>query len=519
VQEYFTYLYAEHPDRFEQYFTGLFLSPTSLTWAEPSGFYPLYAAFMQVRLDLSNYLGQNTTRVPDNAAMVKSLQPRIQRILQSFQQMVLFNEKYDLMFTFQATFTNYGALLQQRLGAEVPGDLVARVQHVQFMFAALTLFASFLPFVTALNDVLTTLNSYALAFTAVKNSGFTDQNAARALFRTAQLSPLDRRPFAAVPPPYNTLVSLENQLCNYVDDTINEWRKFSDLPFAPPVENIPLYLEVLKHLYDTSLARGTVVSQEISYVLVKQFQTKMKFFDTGTFQPRTAVVYMSTHGGLLLQPARTDTDAQAIRVAKKVVPENVVVTRVTFAPPGAVVHARESELSKFAELIQGVIADNPEAVNRPMNFVFALIDKLHRERKEQGLEPDKFEDENDEEGVFNPASEFFSSSFMRPEAVMYLPGEKYLNKKYQISAQEKREGNRTIELITAQERTNVLDKNYITLDALIEGLASPPLNYNNLIFIDQTSNVFSSKTKTFDFLLLQKTSRELVQQGFLGGRK
>ena len=521
VQQYLTYLYDHHPGKFEQYFTSLFLSPTSPMFADRNSFYQFYAAYLQLRQTLSTELTSETTRVPDNAAALKKVHAGIQRILNAFQQLMQFDQKLNLLFTLNAMFPKYEAIIQQRHGQDVPADLMVSVQKVQFMFQAVNLAGALVPFVTAIGNVLNKLYGYTAAFATIKQSGFTDEKAVRTLWQTAQLSPLDRSLIVGIPPPYNTLVALETQLSNYLDAMINEWRKFSDLPFAPPNENITLYLGVLKHLYDTSLARGNVMSQAMSYELVKQMQTKMlNFFDTGAFEPRTAVVYLSTHGGLKL---KTDPQESGIFVEKKMVPADVVITRVTFAPPGAVVHANESELHRFVELIQTVMKKSPDAVNRPMNFVFSLMDHLHEERKAQGLEPDKFMEEDDEtikSGDFNVDYEFYSDSFMRPEAVMYLPREKYLDKQYFITPEEKKEGYRTIELLTATTRTSLLKKTSITLNNLVKQLTSPPLDYNNLIFIDQTSNVFSSETESFNFQLIHETSQKLVKQGLLGsGRK
>jgi hypothetical protein len=109
---------------------------------------------------------------------------------------------------------------------------------------------------------------------------------------------------------------------------------------------------------------------------------------------------------------------------------------------------------------------------------------------------------------------------MRPEAVMYLPGDQYLNKKYQISEQERKEGNRGIELISGTHTENLLGKELKTsLDKLIVKLTSPPYNYNNLILIDQTCNVFGDVTTKYDFELLQRTSQALVTEGLLGGER
>jgi hypothetical protein len=498
-------LYAKHPDRFEQYFTDLFLSPTSLVWEQTvggGGFNQLWYAYKQRRSYLKTFVGGNmyqaaATNVPGNINTLQSLTQYMRDVHHALERVYEFDDKWKLAWTFSVMLSKYGDT--------VPPALVTRVQELHTMFSDYTMFASLLPLAGALNDIMDQLNACARAYQQVVRSGWKDESAVRELWKAQLFSLLDRK--AVEHTPFEDPRLVESQVMNMVDGLLSGWRQVADLPYAPPNENPQLFLRMLKHVYDTSIARGVVVSQEVSYNLVKQLQLKMAFFQT--FVPRTAVVYLCTHGAIYLQRQ----DEHTIRAVKKFVPPNVVVTRVTFAPPGAVTYNHANKFYKFALIVQNVLAADPQAANLPVPFVFSLMGKLYKELVEQELQPEQFEKD---EFTYK----FFAESFMRPEAVMYLPGDQYLNKKYQISEQERKEGNRGIELISGTHTENLLGKELKTsLDKLIVKLTSPPYNYNNLILIDQTCNVFGDVTTKYDFELLQRTSQALVTEGLLGGER
>ena len=223
VREYLTYLLKHEPDKFEQYFTDLFLSPTSPMSAERNSVYQKYTAYMQEREGVSKYLSTtDPTRVPETADTINEVRAGIQRILQAFQQLMELDKTLDLLFTLNATLAYFRAmmLMHQRHRQNVPADLVASVQQVQFMSGAVNAVGALLPLVTAVGSMLKKLD----AFATLKQTGVTDAKALSTFWQSAQLSPLDRSPIATIRPPYDTLVTLETQLCNYFDAMIQAWQ-------------------------------------------------------------------------------------------------------------------------------------------------------------------------------------------------------------------------------------------------------------------------------------------------------
>lgn len=505
--QYLTYLGDHHRDKFDHYFTDLFLSPTSLVWGQTlggGGFYHLWYAYKQQRSYLQTFVDGNVyqaaaTNVPGNINTLQSLTRYLRDVHHALERVHRFDDTWKLAWTLSVMLPKYEDT--------VTPELVTRLQQLHTMFSDYTVFASLLPWGAALNGVIEQLNACARAYQQVVRSGWKDETAMRELWKAQLFSLLDRK--AVEHTPFEEPRCLESQVMNMVDGLLVGWRQVADLPYAPPNENPKLFLRMLKHVYDTSTARGIVVSQAMSYNLVKLLQRKMAVLETLNFEPRTAVVYLCTHGAIYLERAEGNT----IRAVKKVVPPNVVVTRVTFAPPGAVTYNHADEFYKFALIVQNVLAADPQAANLPVPFVFSLMGKLYKELVNQELEPEQFEKD---EFTFK----FFAESFMRPEAMMYLPGEQYLNKKYQMSAQERKEGHRGIQLITGTHTKSLMGKELKTsLEALIHKLTSPPHNYNNLILIDQTCNVFGDVTVQYDFDLLQRTSQEFVTEGLLGGER
>lgn len=526
LQAYLTFLRGERPEQFEQYFTDLFLSPTSLIWLEPrvhvtqprGGLYHLHARFTQERDYLKQFLkthGKEAADVPNNMTLLTNLTRRLQTVRHNLQELVSFYTKWELGTTFDMAIEDYQSWVVSQ--GKVTDELKTRTEQMQQLLVGTIQYGMLLPLMEALEGVMTQLHACQRAYDDVLQSNFKNVEAVRTLWQTNLFAPLDRS--ALMDTPFNEPGSVENMVIETVDAFLLGWRKFGDLPYAPPNDEDPrLYLKVFKHLYSMTFQRGSIVSHEISYALVMELKRKMGVFKT-VFAPqygvRSAVIFMTTHGGIFVK----SHGASHIKAEKKVVPEGVCLTRVTFAAPGSVAINYVDKYPEFALLIRAAIQSNPDLVNDPMKLVFSLLNKLHKTRAAQNLEPYRFQ-----KNVHTEAEQdkllFFITSFMRPEAVMYLPGDKYLNKHFIRSPAELAQGYRRLELEnppTGLDYVDVLHSRLeITLDALIHELTHPPYNYNNLILIDQTCNTFKGSGE-FSLDLTESMSKKYVKKGLMGG--
>ena len=524
LHDYLMYLLRHHPARFEQYFADLFMSPASLVWRNPNGFYRLYFDYSGARNGLRTFLQdaqEEARKVPDNAPFLNSLSQRLHDMREWLEQMQALDETMQLTVTFHSFVTLF------KTGSEMERQ---QVKNVDDMFGNYTMFMSMVSLVTALEKVLGQLHAFQHAYTALVQSRFADAAAIQELWKAGAYLLLDRTPlrdtFA------NDPYSVENLVMNTVDAMIEGWQQFTALPFAH--ESVPLYSRVLRHLYDhTDYSRGNLMSVALSRDLLSLMHTKLRRADSEVFAqspPRTAVVFILTHGGIDIDDASFDPMGDTLPPVKKVVPDGLVVTRVTHTVPGSIVYVTSWEGDvKVENIVTQAIAAKPSSVDNPLEFVFSILQELHEERRTQNLDPQDLKKSYGRKRTFP----FYEESFMRPHAVTYLPGDEYLHKSFSRSKRERDDHGFGIFVLNAasghpvdlmndpgnktKDRKGKLIRNNLRMDleTVLLMLSTPPYNYNNVILIDQSCNTFSGRAKTFE--IVKETSAQLLAQKLLGG--
>jgi len=493
-------------------------------WRKPAGFYRLYFDYSQARTGLSTFLQDaqgEARKAPDNAPFLNSLSQRLHDMRELLEQMQAVDEMMQLTVTFNLCVTFFQTSSESER---------QQVQNVQDMFGNSVMFMSMVPLVTALERVLGQLHAFQQAYDALVHSKFADESAVQELWKADAYLLLDRTPLRGTFA--NDSYSVENLVMNTVDAMMEGWQQFTDLPFAH--ESVPLYSRVLRHLYDhTDYSRGKMMSVALSRELLVSMRTKVRRAQNEVFAqspPKTAIVFILTHGGIDIDVASYDPTGDTLPPVKKIVPEGLVVTRVTHTVPGSIVYVTSwAGDARVERIVTQTIAAKPSSVDNPLEFVFSMLQELHEERLQQRLDPEDLKKAYGRKRTFP----FYQESFMRPHAVTYLPGDEYLHKSFSRSKRERDDHGFGIFVLNAasgkpvdlmndphnktKDTTGKLKRNNLRMDleTLLLILSADPYNYNNVILVDQSCNTFSGRAKTFE--IVKQTSSELLAQKFLGG--
>ena len=356
-----------------------------------------------------------------------------------------------------------------------------------------------------LRAIVDDVSSCAAAFDALVQSNFNDAVSLPLLRSAATFSLIDRQ---VVDTAGVRVEPAEELLINVLNYHLFKWRKLTDLPYVNST-NDKLALRSLRHVFVRAQEEHTIVSVQVSQQLLEHFSRQQYWFDGDP--PCTAYVVVTTHGGVPVKQAGLsdlfgDNDDQ-LRAVKSTVPPGMAVTRLTLVPPGVITYKSAVSTQERLAFIYSVIKKGYD----PLKMLLKLSDELYHIQQKYHADP-----------AFREASAsqrdaLYIHNLSRPEAVMYVTGEKYLNKAYARSSQEGLQG-WEVELVNTGE--DLMDAtNKLTLSDIVERCADK--GYNHVCVVDLSCNNFqhptSADTEPFSTASIVASSKHLVSKYRLGG--
>lgn len=388
------------------------------------------------------------------------------------------------------------------------------------------------PLYLALEQLLKELRVCVDAFVQAGKSDFTDVGAAETLYMVADFQRIDRTLLASV-----KLGVEEQKVVELMDELLLKWKEMSDLPYFNT--NDVLFLKVLQHVYDRSREANVVVSSAVSQLLFNTFRHKQYWFKEDP--PCTAVVLAATHGSILVQ-----RKSHPLKFVKSTVPLGMALTRITFVPPGVVNFTAQQLVDESAQVVTTALREDSDLLLDPLKFFVTLVSSMQQRRIPPGRgdpvpaadeasantdtemvdEESSLSDEYDVDFGGGQASsqrshKWYRQTYMRPEALLYVQGEKYLDKLYTRSPDERAVGSVdfTMTLLNGDGQPDLLgDSNEIKLSSLMHMLGEQ--GYNHVLVMDMSCNSFSMEQRKVEMPTTQwlMYATKLVNKALSGGK-
>jgi hypothetical protein len=289
------------------------------------------------------------------------------------------------------------------------------------------------------------------------------------------------------------------QIVQLVNEHIKKWKELADLPGFGDESAAPAFARTVKTIFVKARDENIIVSEEVAKSLQARFAKRCEYLETQMglqgCELKTCVLLVTCHGGIPVHNGKP---------MKIIVPPNLLYTRVTCVPPG-VINVTSKMKQKFVGThTLDIMTRVPYRVN-PKAFVDTVIDKVEQVQRT-----------GDERYPYQWYMDEHAKHVMRPQAVMYFPGEKCLQKVFKEDSAKDVNWlfDSTMRLLNEPAYPNLLDGQpggLVTLTSVFRVVQQK--GYQHVIMIDMSCSSFNESAA----VPLSK-QRKLVRKALLGGQ-